>query len=281
MEQLRQETGNMSRSGIRRMLIVSGHSEWCSQQVKWLTRQLPGDWLWVGPAPELPLNCATSAMRTLLGREFLHAVFDARCGLDAEALAVLAGTLKAGSWLVVLAPDWSQWPSLPDADSCRWSDSPQAIPTPRFISHLQRCAIADSESFIWQQHQPLPFPAFKQRNAWHPANGAPEREQASILAELQTMPPGVAVVTAPRGRGKSALAGMLLRALNEEVIVTAPTRAATDVLALHAGERFNFIAPDTLLAQANIHTQWLLVDEAAAIPAPLLRQIIARFPARC
>jgi tRNA(Met) cytidine acetyltransferase len=278
MEQLQQATASMACAGIRRLLILAGEGAWSSRQVNLLSGLLPGDWLWVGAAPELPLSCAPSAMRTLLGREFLHAVFDARSGLDAEALAALAGTLKAGSWLVLLAPEWLSWPALPDADSCRWSDFPQPIATPNFISHLQRCVLADSESYLWQQHQAFCLPEFRPRPCWHPAQGAPEREQADILCALQAMPAGVAVVTAPRGRGKSALAGMLLRSLPGKALVTAPTRAATDVLALHAGEKFSFIAPDALLAQPENHAQWLIIDEAAALPAPQLRQLIARFP---
>lgn len=279
MEQLRQTTASMAKSGIRRMLVVAGDAAWSSQQASALAGLLPGDWLWVGAAPELPLNCAPAAMRTLLGREFQHAIFDARSGLDAEALAALAGTLKAGSWLVLLVPPWQRWPCLPDADSSRWSDSPQPIATPNFIHHLQKCVSDDSESCLWQQHQPLRLPDFHPRPAWHPANGSPEREQAEILAALQSMPPGVAVVTAPRGRGKSALAGMLLRGLAGNALVTAPTKAATDVLAQHAGDKFSFIAPDALLAQPEIqHAEWLIIDEAAALPAPQLRQLIARFP---
>jgi len=279
MEQLRLVTAEIARTGIRRLLVLAGEAAWSSRQISALPGQLPGDWLWVGAAPELPLHCAPSAMRTLLGREFLHAVFDVRCGLDAEALAALAGTLKAGSWLVMLAPDWLRWPELPDADSCRWSDCPQPIATPNFISHLKRCVLADSEACLWQQHQPLRLPEFRRREPWHPANGAPEREQAEILSALQSMSPGVAVVTAPRGRGKSALAGMLLSSLTGKALVTAPTRAATDVLALHAGETFNFIAPDALLAQPEVQdVQWLIIDEAAALPGPQLRQMIARFP---
>ena len=279
MEQLRLVTAGMASTGIRRLLILTGEAAWSSQQISLLTSQLSGDWLWVGAAPELALNCAPSAMRTLLGREFLHAVFDARNGLDAEAFAALAGTLKAGSWLVMLAPDWHSWPMLPDADSCRWSDAPHPVATPNFISHLQRLVLADSDSYLWQQHQPFRLPAFRPRASWHPANGAPEREQAEILSALQSMPPGVAVVTAPRGRGKSALAGMLLSSLSGEALVTAPTRAATDVLARHAGENFSFIAPDALLAQPQEpDAQWLIIDEAAALPAPQLRQLIARFP---
>lgn len=60
-------------------------------------------------------------------------------------------------------------------------------------------------------------------------------------------------------------------------IVTAPAKAATDVLAQFAGEKFRFIAPDALLA-SDEQADWLVVDEAAAIPAPLLYQLVSRFP---
>ncbi|MEW7311863.1 GNAT family N-acetyltransferase [Buttiauxella gaviniae] len=279
MEQLRQATASMANVGIRRMIVMAGERAWSSQQVHALTRQLPGDWLWVGAAPELPLHCATSAMRTLLGREFLHAVFDARDGLDAEALAALAGTLKAGSWLVVLAPSWDDWLMQPDCDSNRWSEQSEAIPTPHFIAHLQHCIRADSECVRWLQHQPLSIPVFTPRPLWHAASGAPFDEQAAILDALLEMPAGVAVVTAPRGRGKSALAGMLLRQIAGKGLVTAPGKAATDVLAGHAGEHFNFVAPDALLANTDAYqADWLIVDEAAAIPAPQLRRLISHFP---
>ncbi|MGB7802618.1 MAG: GNAT family N-acetyltransferase [Buttiauxella sp.] len=279
MEQLRQATASMVNAGIRRMMILAGESAWCSQQVKSLARLLPGDWLWVGAAPELPLHCATSAMRTLLGREFQHAVFDARNGLDAEALAALAGTLKAGSWLVLLAPVWDCWAQQPDSDSGRWSEQPEAIPTPHFIAHLQHCIRADSECALWQQNQPLRLPDFLPRPQWHRANGDPFTEQAAILEALLSMPVGVAAVTAPRGRGKSALAGMLLRRIQGTGLVTAPAKAATDVLSVHAGDRFNFVAPDALLNNVEAYqADWLIIDEAAAIPAPQLRKLISHFP---
>lgn len=279
MELLRQATASMADAGIRRMIIMAGEKTWSSQQVQSLTRQLPGDWLWVGAAPELPLHCATSALRTLLGREFLHAVFDAREGLDAESLAALAGTLKAGSWLVLLAPEWDNWLTQPDCDSSRWSEQPEAIPTPHFIAHLQHCISVDNECVLWQQHQPLQIPDFSPRPQWHAANGAPFDEQAAILDELLNMPAGVAVVTAPRGRGKSALAGMLLQRIPGKGLVTAPGKAATDVLAEHAGEHFNFVAPDALLANPDaFQADWLIIDEAAALPAPQLRQLISHFP---
>jgi tRNA(Met) cytidine acetyltransferase len=76
------------------------------------------------------------------------------------------------------------------------------------------------------------------RPRWHPADGHPQAGQAAILASLSTLPAGIAVVTAERGRGKSALAGMLIRQLAGDAIVTAPARGATEVMAAFAGEGF-------------------------------------------
>ena len=278
MESLIQATADMAASGIRRLLVVSGDSLWCEAQAQAIARALPGDWLWVGDAPLLPAHCAPSAVRTLLGQEFLHAVFDARSGLDAEALAVLAGTLKAGSWLVLLTPPWSTWPALPDADATRWSDSLGPVPTPHFIAHLQQIIANDRQVVCWRQHQPPEHMALAPRPGWHPASGAPLREQEQVLAQLLAMPAGVAVVTAPRGRGKSALAGMLLARLRGKGLVTAPSRASAQTLAAHAGEAFDFIAPDALLAALPaLHADWLIIDEAAALPGPVLRKLIRHF----
>ncbi len=58
------------------------------------------------------------------------------------------------------------------------------------------------------------------------------------------------------------------------------TRESRDnVLAHFAGEHFHFMAPDAILAQpAMPERNWLIVDEAAAIAAPILTQLAARFP---
>lgn len=270
----------MAREGIRRLLVISGRPEWCETQARELRDALPGDWLWVGERSDSPLHCQPCALSTLLGREFHHAVFDARDGFDAAAFAALGGTLKAGSWLVLLVPALTLWPQQPDADSCRWSDTPEPVPTPVFVRHFCRTLLSDKQNVLWREGQDLVLPDFPARPEWHAATGAPQQEQAAILDAIHAMPPGVAVVTAPRGRGKSALAGMHIARLDVPVTVTAPTRAATDVLAHYAGQRFTFCAPDALLQRINDdgpQPGWLVVDEAAAIPGPLLQALAAKF----
>lgn len=270
-------TAQMKREGIRRLLVLSGEEGWCFDHALKLRDALPGDWLWISPQPDAENHCSPSALQTLLGREFRHAVFDARHGFDAAAFAALSGTLKAGSWLVLLLPVWEEWENQPDADSLRWSDCPDPIATPHFVQHLKRVLTADNDAILWRQNQPFSLAHFTSRTDWHPATGAPQPEQQQLLQQLLTMPPGVAAVTAARGRGKSALAGQLISRIAGSAIVTAPAKAATDVLAQFAGEKFRFIAPDALLA-SDEQADWLVVDEAAAIPAPLLHQLVSRFP---
>lgn len=267
----------MADEGIRRLFVVSGDNAWCEQQAHLFRQTATNDVLWIGTQCVSEPFCQPSKLRTLLGREFQHAIFDAREGCDVSAFAALAGTLRAGSWLVLLVPEWSTWHQQADADSRRWSDAADAITTPNFVRHFCRAIMASPDTLLWRQgHLPPPL-HWSNRPHWQRASGQPEREQQAILATLARTTVKVSAITAERGRGKSALAGMHIRALSGTAIVTAPTKASTDVIAAFAGERFCFMAPDALLA-SDIQADWLIVDEAAAIPAPLLKKLISRFP---
>ncbi|MGK3143284.1 tRNA(Met) cytidine acetyltransferase TmcA [Pantoea sp. C2G6] len=269
-------TQQMQQAGVRRLAVISGDPAWCLARAAAWRETLAGEWLELAPAPLFSgPHTLPGAVRTLLGREFHHAIFDARRGFHAEAFAVLTGTLTAGSWLLLLVPPWDRWPQQPDEDSVRWADVADPIATPVFIQHLQQLIMADPQVLLERQHQPCRFPADARWPAWHCQ--APQQQQ-KILDQLLALPSGVAVLTAARGRGKSALAGMLARQ-NRHALVTAPAKASTAVLAAFAGEHFHFIAPDALLALATPpQAEWLIVDEAAAIPAPLLQALIDRFP---
>ncbi|MCI1899860.1 MAG: GNAT family N-acetyltransferase [Enterobacter sp.] len=260
----------LQRQGHRRLVVLSGDEQWTLTQVTALRDAFTGDWLWLQ-------DNHSQAISGLLGREFLHAIFDAQHGFDVSAFAALSGTLRAGSLLVLRVPPLSEWAEKPDFDSVRWSDSPEPIATPHFIRHFCRTIAADPDVIVWQQSVPLSVPCLSDAPDWQPANGEPQREQADILASLLSMKHGVAAVTAPRGRGKSALAGMLLNTLSQNALVTAPAKGATDVIARFAGAHFHFMAPDALLASTQ-RAEWLIVDEAAAIPGPLLERLVQRFP---
>ncbi|MDK9605172.1 tRNA(Met) cytidine acetyltransferase TmcA [Lelliottia wanjuensis] len=260
----------LKREGHRRLLVISGDEAWSQAQSERLRDALPGDWLRME-------NDAPLALKSLLGREYRHAIFDARRGFDVSAFAALSGTLRAGSLLVLLTPPFAVWPEQADSDSLRWIDSEHPIETPHFVHHFCRTVSQDPGVILWQQHQSFPDITLPTAPDWQPASGEPQREQAEILATLCQMQSGVAVVTAPRGRGKSALAGMLLSRISGHAIVTAPAKGATDVIARFAQDNYHFMAPDALLA-SDQQADWLIVDEAAAIPGPLLEKLVSRFP---
>ncbi|MGM3161224.1 tRNA(Met) cytidine acetyltransferase TmcA [Dickeya undicola] len=271
------------RYGIRRLLVLSGRPDWCCAQAQRLSALLPGDWLWVSAsAPEGTTAIPPRNVRGVLGQEFRHAVFDARSGLDAEALAMLAGALSAGSWLLLLVPEWDNWPDSQDADSLRWSEQPEPIATPRFIRQAQYQLLSDDEVVLWHQQDTEPVIAPPHdRLDWQSATGEATPSQQAILQQLLHSPCAVSVITAPRGRGKSTLAGMLARQCQGDCWVTAPSRAASEILLRQAGDRATFLAPDALLAFCRQHgvppVAWLLIDEAAAIPAPLLQALLPFF----
>ncbi|WP_036769726.1 tRNA(Met) cytidine acetyltransferase TmcA [Photorhabdus australis] len=270
----------MQQQGLRRLLVLSGDHNWCYRQVHELQQKVTGDWLWISYRKDkavLPEKAAG-----LLGREYLHGVFDATEGFNAEALAILAGTLKAGSWLVMMVPPWHQWDYQPDRDSIRWNEQSGAMPTPNFIQHIQRQIANDCQVLLWRQNDPFYIPELPQYREWQLPDGQPTDSQHAILAQLLRANQGVWVITAPRGRGKSTLAGMLIQQWQGNCWLTAPAKATTEVIRCYSSEKGQFWAVDNLLKYCRQNSvseiDWLLIDEAAAIPTPQLFELINYFP---
>jgi len=267
----------MRRKGLRRICVISGSPPFRDTATQQWQAAFPGDWLRVttaatGHADE---HLAQRAQQ-FLGQEWLHAVYDASQGLHLETLAALAGTLVAGSWLILLLPESSERLQS-DVDSLRWAECEQPIATPVFHRHLWRQLLSDPSHLIWREGEPAPQGSPLTMPDWTPQGG---QAQQRIIDELRQSPPGNYSVTAPRGRGKSALGGMLA-ALVPPCLVTGPAKAATAVMARHAGQHYHFRAPDAILAEEDSGSwQWLIIDEAASLPTPLLQALVARFP-RC
>lgn len=282
---LTEATDLMRLAGVRRLLVLSGEADWSRRRAGQIQTVLPGDWLWVGESDahahaHAKLRCAPAALKTLLGREFTHGVFDASAALAVDALAALAGTLTAGSWLLLLVPEWTAWPDRADGDSLRWSGRPSATATPGFIHRFRHSLLADPEVVVVRQHQPLVITPLAPRPCWQPVAPGPTEEQRALLDRLLTAAPGIYVLTAARGRGKSTLAGMLAAGCPGACWITAPAKATAAVVEQYAFNQARFFAPDALLEHCRHHrpADWLLVDEAAAIPLPLLRRLIGFFP---
>lgn len=141
----------MSRAGVRRLLVISGEADWCRRRAALALAPL-ADATWCGsPAPAGCQALPLTQIRTVLGRELGHCVLDWHPGCHAEALAALAGALRAGSWLILLTPPWSAWAQRPDDDSLRWSEREHPIATANFVHHLQR-TLSDADGVTLWRH---------------------------------------------------------------------------------------------------------------------------------
>lgn len=278
--QLRQYQSELAQLGQRQLLLLAGDVAWQTLQIQQIKQLCAGDWITLSSTQ--PNAILPEQANGLLGREFLHAIFDANEDFNTDALAMLVGTLKAGSWLVLCLPDVACWHNYIDNDSQRWNDAQGVLLTPNFMAWLEDITYRDKRAIIWPQFLPLTLPKLvTPTEHWSMPKGLPTSEQEIILNKLFTAKRGVWSVIAPRGRGKSALAGMFIEQYPGKVIVCAPAKHSTEVLSLHTHKAVLFYSPDNLLALCasnEIHSDWLIIDEAAALPLAQLEALCRYFP---
>ncbi|ODS22669.1 hypothetical protein AB835_12960 [Candidatus Endobugula sertula] len=300
----------------RRSLVFAGGAKWCRQQADIAIQEMMGQEavgqennhivsLYIGGQvdPGIPVLAANKS-KQWLGRELDFLVFDAHCGFDVDAFGAISGTLRAGGLMVLLVPELSQWSDFNDPEHKRIQVYPQ---TQEQVSgyYLERLAqlikktdalslLTESNEYrrtCWPEATPVESNNYK---AFHP-NECRTKEQADAVALVHKVARGhrrrPLVLTADRGRGKSAAlgiaAGQLLNEGIQKIIVTAPAKSSTDVIFQYALECCDlesevvdqclvFIAPDELI-RVRPECDLLLVDEAAAIPASLLTELLHQY----
>ncbi|NVC94230.1 tRNA(Met) cytidine acetyltransferase [Vibrio natriegens] len=237
------------------------------QELRWFC---VGEWS-LGDA----FSVSTKQGHMLLGRECDVLVYDARKNFDANSFSAALGSLVGGGILIVATDNVE-----PSNCAQKW-----------MASQWQKL-------LVLEQHQTVPeLPSFEPSSK---AQRYTQQEQAvtaieKVVTGHRKRP---LVLTADRGRGKSSALGIacanLLQTKPLRVLVTAPSIKAVEPVFLHAErilpsghrirkDRFEagqgsiqFIAPDELLASLP-ECDLLLVDEAAAIPVPMLQQMTAHF----
>lgn len=284
----------------RRCLLLCGPRNWsyplalghCTDQS-----------LWVGDAaPEGIQSTTNPEIRHWLGRELSLVIYDAWQGLDPDALAAICGCIRGGGALLLLTPELSQWPTWPDPYLARIDSGSEVA----FSGFLQRLATLLKSAAEVEVHRPdgsVPNPISG------PCSPAEEgqhwsltQDQTQGLAMILRLARGRAhrpfLITADRGRGKSSLLGHAAAALLRQglgpILVTAAHpqmlwslfaetgRCLSDTE--HQGhelrwqnQSLRFVPADELLRNPQ-ECRLLLVDEAAALPLPLLEQLIAGYP---
>ena len=230
-----------------------------------------------------------------LGRDTQRIIFNAFAGFNPNAFAQVCGTLRGGGELILLSPHRTDWPSYDDPEyqamkGCRYQN--HRYPG-LFIQHLIK-------QFQNYQNQKAPELADQSFSPYL------TEQQANLVDKLVTgldNRNSTQVVTADRGRGKSASLGLALakwidnqalRSTNQvsclfNVAVTAPSRDAVNALfdavnsqladsvllgsgLEHPMLKMSFYPPGVLLKKAP-KVDLVIIDEAAAISASLLKPI--------
>lgn len=301
-------------------------------------------WVGNSPIPrtitaELGLGTTVNAIpfakvQQLLGGECDLLLVDLWTGMDADALGAAVGSLRGGGLLLLLTPRLTDWPSRVDPEATRLAVHPYSADQVgrRFIARCARLlrAFAALEPAQGTRLTPVttaerpggtgaaggaiesaaetsPVPASPKRAIQDPTQPA-TADQAEAVRLIQALAKGRArrplVLTADRGRGKSAALGIaaarLIAEQHLQIMVTAPCRRAVASLFAHAaaslrarsdadlGHCLSFQPPDALgrvqvpgRGPHRAQPDLLMVDEAAGIPAPLLERLLQRYPRIC
>ncbi|MDP2714108.1 tRNA(Met) cytidine acetyltransferase TmcA [Rheinheimera sp.] len=249
---------------------------------------------WLGAeAPADAVNLTGKQNYQLLGSECDILVINAFSGFNADLVAASAGCVKAGGIWLLLCPPFAKWQQ--QANPAHKSLLPYPVDAANHQGHFvafwllqlaqQNSVIIDGEQISrqlnWPAAAPLTFVAAPYIST--------EQQTAveSILHVVSGHRRRPLVVAADRGRGKSAALGIAaaqLATTGKQIILTAPSPQAAQTALQHFQQlteaplhnHLQFVPFDQLL-RADSNADLLLVDEAAAIPTPVLQQLLARF----
>lgn len=280
----------------RCLVVVSGSQDWTEQTTVSIQTALPQHNF---QTIDEPISATA-----LLGDETDAIIFNSFNGLNLNSLAICAGTVKAGGLLVLLCPELEKWAEYEDPEYQRLLAHPftAADVAGRFLQRFQQQLQDDTEVLIIEEKQPshtydLPKPHDQQ----HPVYVEPfaNQQQMDIVEHIISgidQERQITLITADRGRGKSAALGLasaeLLQQYEQHILITAPSPKATKSVfkhAYHAGvetsknklsttsSSLHFLSPDDLLLNTPA-ARLVLIDEAAAIPIPVLLEILAHYP---
>ncbi len=265
----------------RHCLILQGDSDWLNEQAFYLYQQADvAARCWLSdnsPRPDDAINSKQALQQ--LGTNNQLIIFDSQDSFAADAFGALIGTLRAGGWMLVLL-----------------KANMQITP---WLRRFLKTAKAYSAVQLIQQGEPLPDIVLSCPAISETVTPTDEQTQAidAVLHVVNGHRRRPLVITADRGRGKTALLGMAAAALlqlgKKKILITAPSIANIEPLLEHAAmglpgaERYQnslhwqqaniqFVAPDALI-NTKPSGDLLIVDEAAAIPAPMLKMMLQSY----
>lgn len=274
----------------RTILALCGTSGWLVEHASFCLQQIPSPIHWLGhDAPQNIPETRPKQAEKLLGSEINGLVFDTRDGFHPDAFGAATGSLKSGGILILLIPD--------SQDSEEW----------KLRSHQRiiNILLQSPEVTLYREGEAVPKLTAVPETVSHRAQTCPPpyrtQDQQQAVEAIHRVALGhrrrPLVLTSDRGRGKSAALGIAAAQLIEkglkQIIITAPRLSATDALFTQAAQisdpstvergrvtrdqrYIRFIAPDELMLDP-VDADLVLIDEAAALPTPMLNRFLERY----
>lgn len=295
----------------RRCIIFSGSQTWCYSRLEEIcaANSLQNLLVVANAKPDISNSKKIAPVEALqyLGHEFEHAIIDFHDGIDPNLLGAISGTVSGGGLLILLMPSMSMLQNFSDPEKRRmtiWPFEEKDVGN-RFLQRLHDHFSHSADVTLIQENENLPdLPNIKTRDSLESyLNGEVCRtaEQKQVVESILHVVHGhrrrPLVITANRGRGKSAALGIaaatLLQQDVDRIIVTGPRLSSTAMIFKHAQKMLpearytpgklvshsgclEYLAPDVLCREAP-KCSLLLVDEAAAIPATMLHQLLRTY----
>jgi len=242
-----------------------------------------------------------------LGNEFDNVIYDAYSGFFPNTFALTEGTLKGGGLMFLLTPDLDNWPSSSDKFNLLYAMHPFSASDMKdtFIRRMNHIITHTPTISVIHQHKDS---YFYSSDVVASQSEAPRQslyktldQQCAVEKILHTAAGHrnrPLVIISNRGHGKSSALGIAcVKLMNEKVChltITGPRKQAArrvfdqinqlldlpdskqDCVIEHRQSTVEFIAPDSLLRNP-VKTTMLMIDEAAALPLPMLESLLAQY----
>ncbi|MFC0445342.1 GNAT family N-acetyltransferase [Pseudidiomarina halophila] len=200
--------------------------------------------------------------RDALGQTSRDVILDYQNLIHADALAALTGTVSGGGCLWVILPSQSS----PFQDRLLAS-----VARSELIRHINSWSDLTTH-----------LSAIKELNlALSPPPEFPSKEQQSVIHAMCHTSTTTHLLLADRGRGKSTTMALAIKAAGynsqRPILVTASQPQAAATLLEHSEGGATFRAWDRLLKDAESYGSTLVIDEAAAIPLHILKELMSHY----
>ena len=262
-------------SNHRQLCCIQGDQQWSFDQASAIIEYANIDYKWCGDAPNSINTCTYS---TLLGQDVQLLILNMSQKFDPNMFAAAEGAVCGGCIIIVLLSE------NPAADDNFTNYIKQQLIVHRFpiFKESQQQPISNTSIVP----PPTPSLSSEKQHSYKQKQPLNCKEQLQAVEQIIKTVTGhrrrPLVITANRGRGKSAALGIAAATLINQgltkIIICAPSQHAVTTLYKHATLTLNnaqdlkciqFMAPDTLQLEQTI-CDLLIIDEAAAIPIKLL-----------